>query len=171
MAPRDTTESQDPIITQSVLRPPAALALVALATIVAGCGGGGDSSSSGTNQPLDATFTNVYANTVNPTNCGGPACHLLASTTGFAIGAKSALYPDLVNKPASGPKCGPAKTGDAGDGGVLIRVVPGQPDQSLLYLKLSHAAPCGDDMPVGLPLPDTKVDLVKRWILAGAKND
>lgn len=135
-----------------------------VATGAAGCSGGDKPAPQG---PLDPTFSNVYANVINSHNCGGPACHLSASAAGFLVAGKSALYTELVNQPASGPKCAPKMN----DGGVFIRVVPGNSAESLVYLKLSHAAPCGDDMPGGLPLDDAKVDLVKRWIEAGAKND
>ena len=48
-------------------------------------------------------------------------------------------------------------------------VVPGNPDASYLYLKITgeHLAPggSGDRMPIGAPLTDEETDLVRRWIV------
>jgi hypothetical protein len=43
-------------------------------------------------------------------------------------------------------------------------VVAGEPEQSLLYLKLTAQFGCGSRMPLGVPLSTAKTDLVKRWI-------
>jgi hypothetical protein len=56
-------------------------------------------------------------------------------------------------------------------GGVLV--VPGQPESSYLYLKLSEPAPCyGLQMPMGdfasNPLPACVVAIVRAWIAEGA---
>jgi hypothetical protein len=56
-------------------------------------------------------------------------------------------------------------------GGVLV--VPGNPDASYLYQKLSSATPCyGSQMPIGEftsnPLPDCVVAIVRAWIAEGA---
>ena len=54
----------------------------------------------------------------------------------------------------------------------MMLVVPGDPDNSLLYLKLT-TAPCGDAMPPtgSGALPADAIELVRQWILAGAKKD
>jgi Stigma-specific protein, Stig1 len=44
------------------------------------------------------------------------------------------------------------------------RVVPGNPDQSLLYTKLAGMPPCGVAMPVGSHLSGTQVECVRGWI-------
>jgi hypothetical protein len=114
-----------------------------------------------------ATFSRVTTEVITTKNCGGPLCHSTIAG-GFTLGAKDALHATLVGPKAAGPKCGPS----AVDGGAgWLRVVPGDPEGSLLYQKLSYAPPCGDGMPVAGPLDDAKVDLVRRWIEAGAKND
>ncbi|HEX4515639.1 MAG TPA: hypothetical protein VH054_18960 [Polyangiaceae bacterium] len=54
------------------------------------------------------------------------------------------------------------------------RVVPGNADQSVMYLKVSldDASPCGNKMPDGLaPLSDDEADGIEAWINAGAQND
>jgi hypothetical protein len=51
-------------------------------------------------------------------------------------------------------------------------VVPGQPEMSLLYQKLSAAPPCGSRMPLGgAAFSDTQLEMIRSWIAAGAKND
>ena len=51
------------------------------------------------------------------------------------------------------------------------RVVPHEPDESLLYLKLTVDAPCGQQMPPGGQLRDDAREQVRAWIEAGAKNN
>lgn len=58
-------------------------------------------------------------------------------------------------------------------------IAPGDPDASFLLDKLLGrelpTAPQGDQpwvqMPPGLPLEDDRIDLVRRWIAAGALDD
>ena len=51
-------------------------------------------------------------------------------------------------------------------------VVPGDPDASYLYEKLSKAAPeLGDQMPPGAPLEADRLEQIRAWIAAGAKDD
>lgn len=59
-------------------------------------------------------------------------------------------------------------------GGTLV--VSGDPARSYLYVKVSSDVPCaGSRMPRGEfvagRLADCQVDLIQRWILAGAPND
>jgi len=58
-------------------------------------------------------------------------------------------------------------------GGTLV--VPGDPDASYLYQKVSSKKPCaGAQMPLGEfasnPLPDCVVALVRDWIASGAPD-
>jgi hypothetical protein len=57
------------------------------------------------------------------------------------------------------------------DGKVWLRVVPGQPEQSLLYRVLKGKVGTVRQMPPGVALPADQVELVRAWIAAGAKND
>jgi hypothetical protein len=119
--------------------------------------------------PAEPTFTRVVAEVLTEKGCGGPTCHTL-SVGGFTLGSKKVLHAQLVNQPATGAKCRPGA--DAGPGApVFMRVVPGRPEESLLYLKVNQAAPCGDAMPIEGSLPADQISLVRDWIEKGAKND
>jgi hypothetical protein len=54
----------------------------------------------------------------------------------------------------------------------ILRVKPGDPEGSYLWLKLDHRAPEGSGMPKGIffssKLPQEELDLIRRWIQAGA---
>jgi hypothetical protein len=59
----------------------------------------------------------------------------------------------------------------------LYRVVAGDPERSFLYLKLGGAAPVADIPAIGTrmpprapPIDSEDLDLVRRWILQGAKD-
>jgi Carboxypeptidase regulatory-like domain len=59
----------------------------------------------------------------------------------------------------------------------LVRVVAGDPERSFLYLKLGGAAPVADIPAIGTrmpprapPIDSEDLDLVRRWILQGAKD-
>jgi len=81
--------------------------------------------------------------------------------------------------------------GDGGSGGLDLRapgsrsklvgiastawpgdlVTAGEPDQSVLYLKLIGAGGVGDRMPQGGALGDTDTETVRRWIAEGALDN
>jgi len=112
------------------------------------------------------TFTTIYTTTI--TNKCSP-CHTTANGDGVMFGkldmtTQANAYANLVNVPAAGVACG----------GKGTRVVPGQPADSVMYLKVSlhDPAPCGNKMPDNLPaLPEDEADGIEAWISAGAKND
>ena len=56
----------------------------------------------------------------------------------------------------------------------IVRVKPGDPEQSYLWLKLDHRAQKGGGMPKGFlfskSLPQDQLDLIKAWIAGGAKE-
>lgn len=59
----------------------------------------------------------------------------------------------------------------------LYRIVAGDPERSLLYLKLGGAAPLADIPAIGTrmpprapPIDPDDLDLIRRWILQGAKG-
>jgi hypothetical protein len=135
------------------------IALVLLLPLFA-CGGGGSSSST------PPTFTQVYTDVLGP-QCG-TQCHNpggIGFTEGMLdMSTQSLAFDNLVNVPAAGSAC-------AGKG---VRVAPGMPDGSIMYLKASDEdpAPCGAKMPFGSNgLPSAQSDEVKAWITAGAPND
>ncbi len=52
-------------------------------------------------------------------------------------------------------------------------VVPGRPDESLLFEKISEPQPSlGERMPLGRsPLPDSEINMIETWIYEGAQNN
>lgn len=52
-----------------------------------------------------------------------------------------------------------------------VRVVPGDPSESLLYLVTQEPVAPVRRMPVGFPLEDSERELVRRWIEAGAPSE
>ena len=114
--------------------------------------------------PLAPTFESLRENVFQP-RCAA-ACHGVVQPAG-SMDLAVDPYDELVNVPAMGPQCG---------GTEWIRVVPGDPDGSLLYQKVLAKtrgldAPCGDAMPQGsreAPLSGADVDAIHDWIAAGA---
>jgi hypothetical protein len=88
-------------------------------------------------------------------------CHAPGNDLDLVAGA---AWQDLVGQPApSAEACG----------GTLV--VPGNPDASYLYQKLTSPSPCsGSQMPrtdlLPDPLPACVIDLVRTWIEEGAPN-
>jgi hypothetical protein len=109
----------------------------------------------------------VLAIFTSPTiNCG--QCHGVMSIGGglmFKPTDAAGTYAALV---------GPKSLGKDGSQCVgRTYVVPGMPDASLLYDKLSKVTPsCGMRMPAnGVVLTDTDLATVRAWIMAGALNN
>jgi hypothetical protein len=119
----------------------------------------------GTDAPA-STFTQVYTMVIAQ-RC--MPCHTTATGIGVLMGhldmtSRATALMNLVNVPASGTAC-------TGKG---MRVVPGMPDSSIMYLKISldDPAPCGSKMPLGRdPLPKAEADMIEGWIVAGAKDN
>lgn len=115
---------------------------------------------------ITTLWTQVYT-TVIATRC--TPCHTTPGGIGITQGmldmtSLQAAYTNLVNAPAAGVACG----------GKGIRVVPGQPRSSIMFLKVSlvDPAPCGSKMPFGLPpLAQPEADMIERWIAEGAINN
>jgi hypothetical protein len=111
------------------------------------------------------TFTQVYT-TVIMARC--LTCHIpggIGVTSGMLdMSTKAAAYTNLVNVAAAGTSCS----------GMGTRIVPGMPDSSILYLKVSldDPTPCGGKMPLGGPaLTEDQANLIEEWIDNGALND
>ena len=141
----------------TALRRPAAALLLVLS---AACDEGG----SGTT-PESSSFGRIQTRIFDRA-C--TSCH----TSGTSFTAQSGLaleaavsYASLVNAPSKN---------DAARADGLRRVVPGNPEKSLLYHKLlweagHHAHDYGSPMPMGgEPLSKGEVEYVRRWIAAGA---
>ncbi len=105
--------------------------------------------------PLAPTLASIQAN-VFSVNCAIPGCHGggtvqqgLRLDPGFSAG-------NLINV---------ASPQDA----TLTRVIPGNPDGSLLIQKLEGTQTVGIRMPAfSPPLPQATIDVIRQWILNGA---
>lgn len=135
----------------------------------AGSGGAAGSGSAGTTSGAAGasamndgapTWSSLYAKEL--WSCSDTACHG-GGLAGVNFATKDAAWATLVGQP-SNPMRECAKLGKQ-------RVVPGEPDNSLLYLKLDINAPCGQQMPPGGALSDAARERVRQWIMMGAKND
>lgn len=52
-----------------------------------------------------------------------------------------------------------------------LRVVPGRPDESLLFELVQRPVKGVRRMPVGFPLEDGEIDMLRQWIEAGAPRE
>jgi hypothetical protein len=112
------------------------------------------------------TWTQVYTQVIKA-RC--QPCHTTSDGIGITIGrldmtSQATAYANVVRAPARG-------TGCEGRG---VRVTPGSPDQSVMYLKVSldDPTPCGAKMPLGTaPLTKDQADMIEAWIMAGAPNN
>jgi hypothetical protein len=130
---------------------------------IAATGGGsaaGGGAASGT-----PTFATIYSSIIT-VKCA--PCHTTPTGIGVQLGhldmtTQGAAYTNLVNAATAGQSC-------AGHG---TRVIPGNPQMSIMYLKidLTDPAPCGAKMPFGLPpLPQSDVTMIHDWIQGGAPS-
>ena len=136
---------------------------------LAGSGGiGGSGGSAGSGQ---ATFTQVKATVFG--SCAGSGvpgpmtCHGSAPYQGNLDLFSDGAFANLVGVPSD-------------IDGTLIRVIPGDPENSFLYRKLINDLPqdlsLGDPMPLGeaimwSELPSDQIQLLYDWIAAGAENN
>jgi hypothetical protein len=122
-----------------------------------------DAATSDATSPAErATFTRIYA--LLRQRCR--SCHQPGATYSLDFSSKQIAYDELVG----GPNMGAAEFIVCSGFGYR-RVVPGDPEASLLVQKLEATQPCGDRMPPGA-LSDLGLSgEVRRWISAGALND
>jgi len=108
--------------------------------------------------PVDnsqATENVSFTNDIQPIfeqNC--IACH--PNSGNLDLTAANA-YNQLVNVNASGYS---AK-----------RVVPGDPEHSVLYKKIDGSNAYGNNMPLGSSLSAAQISTIKQWITEGAQNN
>ena len=144
--------------------------LSAFAVVVSfGCSSGEPSSAN--------SFTKVYAEVIRP-QCNNDFCHFNGVSIRYSaldLSSKVRAYSSLVGLPCMGPAC--SQSG--------MRVVPGQPGQSIMYQKLLPSPPCGIQMPAdsttfstngtselkfsGPALSADQLQLVHDWIQQGAQ--
>lgn len=133
--------------------------LVVLAALALSCGSSDSPAETGT---WSAIYPAIFPQT---TKAQCSFCHGLPpnekSNGKFSVGTdKASAYAAMVGKSSVSSKC---------SGRPLV--VAGNPDASLLLLKVTHP-PCGDHMPLGgSPLSSEQVEMIRSWIAAGAKDD
>lgn len=133
--------------------------LIAAGTVGCGPGSGeglnvaGRPLAEGSDLALEPTLASIQVNIFDP-SC--VVCHSgAAAPQGLRLDAASSFV-NLV---------GVASTQD----GSLLRVAPGNPDQSYLVRKLEGTASSGEQMPLGAPpIPQSTIDFVRQWISDGA---
>lgn len=144
------------------MRRPAAVvgSFVAAMLLIAACGGGSDGDGA-TAPDLGAPVAYGQVQAVfEKYSC--TACHPIVNPALDLSGGAS--YDQLVGVQAL-------------EDPTLYRVVAGDPERSFLYLKVGGDAPVGDIPAVGTrmpprapPIDQADMDLIRRWILQGAKG-
>jgi hypothetical protein len=129
---------------------------------------------------LNPTFTNVYANIIGArcTGCHRPGASGV-NVGGLDMSTQAKAYANLVGVPAAGTGAGTSGITCASVMPPIVRVVPGDSANSLLYNKVNSKltgtlAACGSPMPLpstGAPLRAGQVALIKAWIDNTAPND
>lgn len=108
------------------------------------------------------SFDAIYENIFDVVGCTAAFCHAGGvGLGGLDLEGREHAYASLVGVPAAGEACRASG---------LPRVAPGDPEGSLLFLKLAGRAPCGLAMPPGAPLAADQIARVRRWIEDGARR-
>jgi hypothetical protein len=113
--------------------------------------------------PPRATFATLQETIFKPL-CSTASCHGVAAAGGLDL-SPAVAYANLVGVLAANPA--------AQEAGVL-RVTPGDPGSSFLFSKLTGTLGPGQGlvMPrVGALMPSKQIELIRRWIIAGAPAD
>jgi hypothetical protein len=122
---------------------------------LAACGSGdGFQGSGGASGPLAPNFDSIQANILEPL-C--EHCHAGANApAGLRLDAANS-YAQLVGIPSV-------------ERSSVLRVAPGDPNNSYIIHKLEGTQAVGERMPAGLPaLPQTDINVVRQWIADGAQ--
>ncbi len=137
-----------------------AILVISASLIISSCSG-----NSGTNSEnrLEDTFAAIQKQTIDRT-CSIGGCHSGAMPKALLDLSTLKAYSSLMNNPIQN---------DAGKTRYRALIVPGKPDSSFLYIKIT--APKSDEgvlMPERLgKIPDNEIDAIRRWIEKGAPND
>jgi hypothetical protein len=143
----------------------AALAPGLLCVCLCACSGSGagldssgqplSGSSSGGSVPLSADFDSIQANVFTPI-CS--VCHIGATAPEGLMLDAAHSYNLLVNVPSTEVPS-------------ILRVKPGDPDNSYIIQKLEGHAAVGGQMPLGqAPLPAATINFIAQWIMNGAQQ-
>jgi hypothetical protein len=140
-----------------------AAAGVVLALGLSACAGAPE-----TNALPASSFSRINTDVFEP-NCTF-ACHSGGEFAAGGLDMKEDPYGSLVRARPTAMEC---------RGSEMLRVAPGKPDESLVYVKVRAkldgvAPPCGEGMPSGanraaLDADDTEA--IRAWIEAGAPDD
>ena len=118
-------------------------------------------------QPAAASFGSIHEIIIVP-RCATAACHVVNGERRPAgrldMESRADAYTNMIDVPADGSIfC---------RGSGPVRVAPGDPDASLLYLKLTSEVVCGEHMPLGQDaIPEQHEEAIRQWIADGAAND
>lgn len=136
------------------------LGFTLIGLLIASCTGGDGSGLPPRLPPgaLGPNFSEIQANVFVP-NCATTGCHLGA-------GAPQGLRLDDAN--SFGLLVGVASSEESS----ILRVAPGDPDNSYLIQKLEGSASVGSQMPLNAPpLEQSTIDVIRQWITDGAIDD
>ena len=111
-------------------------------------------------EPAPGTFSHIYQYAFRTCRT---QCHLMGYSM-LSMATREAAYAALVDHDSNPGNMNCAPLG-------LKRVKPGEPEQSLLYLKLHSNAPCGQQMPPGGRIKPEFLDEVRDWIANGAPDN
>jgi hypothetical protein len=103
----------------------------------------------------EPTLTAIRADIFNP-RCSFNACH---------GGTNPVRGLDLQNDPFG------TLVDVVGEEGGIVRVVPGEPEESLLFQVLQGPVGATRQMPPGVVVDDADIEQVRAWIAAGAADD
>jgi hypothetical protein len=128
-----------------------------------GDGDGDPSTGDGDGDPTggDGDFADVHQLLVDQ-GCTAGYCHG-ADANGLTMTDAATAYANLVGVAATDAVCG-----------LTQRVVPGEPDQSIMWMRVRPAAldggmPCAEKMPDGTDgLTEADAQIIYDWIAAGA---
>lgn len=129
-------------------------------------GGASDPTTGATDETGTAavSFTDVFEQVILPNGCNSGYCHG-DGFGGLELTDEATSYANLVEVQASAPLCGQS-----------VLVVPGAPDESVLWYRVRPTAlDAGDTcaeaskMPKGsMGVSDSQAELVEKWIAGGA---
>lgn len=110
---------------------------------------------------LTADFPTLHEKVLVP-NCAQSGCHSTADRLAeLALEDIDEAYDALLNEPC---------TNETAIIEGLLRVAPGDPDQSFLYIKLTDARGMGTEMPPAYELTEEEIAAMEEWILNGAER-
>jgi hypothetical protein len=141
-----------------------------MAGMMAGGTGGMAANCIGAGTTPQPTFTWFYDNVVP--NCGGPVCHTGPAGGNLIFDSKDSTHAQLMLAGMAMNVVASTSMTHCKDTG-LTRVVPNNPDASLLYAKLrtDRDPPCGNRMPPGGELCAPALEALRMWIASGALNN